>query len=465
MKVMKMVKMISLMMAVLLFCAACTMPGSPEHLAQETSQINGVDLSEFAIVYSEEDHDYSKRAAEYIQSEILARTGLELALIEEDERTAEYEIVVGETSRDISARLEADTRYTQFAILAEDRQVALEGDYFIIAAAAYFFIETYVPRDDFSAEIPKEVCIHEPIVEEADNFILLIGDGMGLYQTLLFDVLENTDVYSDGEDLFYGYYLPYMGLARTTSLSGTTDSAAAGTALACGIKTINSYLGQTKLHTPVKSITELAGWLGKSTAIMSTDVCTGATPAAFTSHAAARTKNDTILRCQAKLQSEYGTIIDCDLNQYVGADIAVIEEKIENALAAVSENENGFFFMYEEGYIDKYCHNNDITNTYTMVRRFNQAIARFMEYAFYHPNTFVLITADHETGKLLPNGSGGYSYNHGDHSSHYVPVFAYGDGAELFDDIVVENIQIPQTIATFMGVVNFGDQSTYKPLS
>ena len=256
MKVKKMVKMISLMMAVLLFCTACTTAGLQEQLAQETSQINGVDLSEFAIVYSDEDHDYSKRAAEYIQSEILARTGLELALIEEDERTADYEIVVGETSRDISARLDADTRYTQFAILAEDRQVALEGDYFIIAAAAYFFIETYVPRDDFSANIPKEVCIHEPIVEEADNYILLIGDGMGLYQTLLFDILENTDVYSDGEDRFYGYYLPYMGLARTNSLSGTTDSAAGGTALACGIKTINSYLGQTKLHTPVKSITE-----------------------------------------------------------------------------------------------------------------------------------------------------------------------------------------------------------------
>ena len=88
-----------------------------------------------------------------------------------------------------------------------------------------------------------------------------------------------------------------------------------------------------------------------------------------------------------------------------------------------------------------------------------------MEYAFYHPNTFVLITADHETGALLPDGNGGYAYNSGNHSSANVPVFAYGEGGELFHGKTIENIQIPQTIASFMGVHDFGDQSTYTRLT
>lgn len=432
----------------------------------EASMINGTDLSKFAIVYSDNDLDYSRRAALYIKTEILARTGLNLALVEENYSSdAECEIVVGETSRDISARLDADTERTQFAILAEDKQIAIEGERFVIAAAAYFFIETYVPEDNFSAEIPKKISIHEPIVEKAKNYIILIGDGMGLYQTLLFDILENNEAYSDGEDVFYGYYLPSIGFARTRSLSGTTDSAAAGTALSCGVKTVNGYVGQDKDHKEVMSITELAASLGKSTAVMSTEPSTGATPASFSSHANDRSNSSNILNDQSNLTKLYGTIINCDYNHYTESGVKQIETKVNETLDRLDNNKNGFFLMYEEAHIDKHCHNNDIENTYRAVIRFNQVIATVMEYAFYHPDTFVLITADHETGKLLPSGAGGYAYNTTNHSSHYVPVFAYGDGSDLFNDTVIENIQIPQTVAAFMGKDDFGDQSEYKSLT
>lgn len=51
------------------------------------------------------------------------------------------------------------------------------------------------------------------------------------------------DGFSDGEDKFYGYLLPYEGRVRTISLTGTTDSAAPATALATGYKTLNKHLG------------------------------------------------------------------------------------------------------------------------------------------------------------------------------------------------------------------------------
>lgn len=480
--------LISLCLALLL-CVSCTpAPAAPtdtvgttdtateapsaeatetEAPAPASSTLNGTELSDFVIVYSEEDHDYSKRAAEYIQSEIKSRTGLELALMEDSEGApAAHEIVVGETEREISAHLDASTHGMQFATLAENGCVALEGDYFIIAAAAYFFMEAYVPEDNFAAAIPEEVSVHEPIVKEAKNFILLIGDGMGLYQTLLFDQMENDLPFGDGENAFYGYRFPAFGFARTNSLSGTTDSAAAGTALATGYKTINGFVGQDSEHNAITSLTELAISLGMSTAVMSTEDSTGATPASFSAHTDSRDNSDDILSDQRILKKDHGTLVSCSFDFYTERLIRDrLEARIADNLQKLGANDKGFFIMYEEAYIDKHCHSNDMDKAFQTVVRFNQAIGIFMEYAFYNPDTFVLITADHETGALLPNSAGGYSYNSGDHSSQHVPVFAYGAGSERFDSRLIENVQIPMTIASFMGVEDFGDQSVHKPLT
>ena len=88
-----------------------------------------------------------------------------------------------------------------------------------------------------------------------------------------------------------------------------------------------------------------------------------------------------------------------------------------------------------------------------------------MEFAFYNPDTFVLITADHETGDLYPEEDGTLAYHHDDHTSADVLIFAYGQGAELFDRVNIENTQIAHTIASMMGEDNFGDQIQYQSLT
>ncbi len=429
------------------------------------SFINGTNLENFSIVYSESDHDYSKRAAEYIHGEILSRTGLDLPLVLDSEAAGANEIVVGNTSRAISGSLDADTEGLEFAILAEGGSVALEGDYFVIAAAAYYFIETYVPCDDFHATVSTDMTVREPIVEEAKNYIMLIGDGMGVYQTRLFDYLENTAEYSDGEDIFYGYMLPYKGFSRTASLSGITDSAAGGTALSSGIKTLNAYVGLDKDGNEVQSLTELYASLGMATAVMSTERKTGATPSSFSAHTYDRDETSEIVADQIALTQQYGTLIECGYDYYTAKYMkSSIEKRITETLDKLSADEDGFFLMYEEAHIDKHSHNNDIDKTYLALIRFNQAIARFMEYAFYNPDTFILITADHETGGLRPDESGALAYNSDYHTLDDVPIFAYGDLAELFDGKTVENIQIAHTFASFIGVYDFGDQSEYQYL-
>lgn len=428
------------------------------------SFINDVNLENFSIVYSENDLDYSKRAAEYIKSEILARTGLDLPLKKDSEAAENYEIVVGNTNREISERLDAECEDLQFSILAEDNAVALEADYFVIAAAAYYFIDTYVPSDDFSASIPKETRVLDPIVKEAENFILLIGDGMGVNQTLLFDYLDDVSGYSDGENQFYGYMLPYMGYSRTNSLSGTTDSAAGGTALSTGYKTTNGSVGRDKDGEDLLLFTEFCASLGMSTAVMSTENRTGATPSSFSAHADSRNDSSDILDSQYLLEANCGTVIDCGYDYYTKNYMKVIDRHINETLGKISTDEDGFFLMYEEAHIDKHCHSNEAADTFLALIRFNQAIARFMEFAFYNPDTFILITADHETGGLTFGDDGSVSYTSDDHTSANVPIFAYGIGAELFDGKTVENIQIPMTIASLLGVTDFGDQSEFSYL-
>ncbi len=416
--------------------------------------LNGTPIEEYTIVYDASQPDYNFRAAEYIQAQILERTGKELPICTASSGTYDHEILVGKTDRALSGNLVSNSRKMEFYFKADNSNIAMNGDYFIIAAAAYYFVETYIPGKSFQSTIPTdEIVVAQPITEKANNFIFLIGDGMGFNQTLMFDHLEPSDdvEFHDGEDIFYGYYFPYQGQSHTDSLSGTTDSAAGGTALSTGYKTINGYVGRDRDLNDIQSLTELTASLGKATAVMSTDLQTGATPASFSAHANDRDDSNDILDSQAELMENVGTVIRCNLNSTRG-----YQDEISDVLYEMDMSEKGFFLMYEEGHIDKHCHSNNAAKTFDCMVRFNQAIGLFMEYAFYNPDTFVIITADHETGGLQIDPDGGLRYTSTNHTSANVPVFAYGQGAENFDDFDDENIEIPKAIAALLGVSDFG---------
>lgn len=432
-------------------------------------KLNGVSIGKYTIVYDKEGYDYNLRAAEYIQSAIKDAYGVELEIIGDEVAEGEHEIVVGETSRKISNEFYAECEGFEFAVYANDSHIALEGNYFIIAAAAYYFTDTYIVGEDREITVPKELQIEVPIMKEASNFIMLIGDGMGLAQTRLYDVYdaptEGGNAFSDGEDFFYGYLFPALGYSRTDSLDGTTDSAAGGTALSSGYKTHNTYIGRDGDGNDVRLITELAASLGKATAVMSTEKQTGATPASFSAHAEDRNDTSDISKSQIDIINNCGTIIECGYDYYTQRYMTgSIEKRVTDTLSKLSADEDGFFLMYEEAHIDKHCHNNDSHNTFLAIMRFNQVIARFMEFAFYNPDTFVLITADHETGGLSLDG-GTPTYSSEDHTSANVPVFAYGMGCDLFAGTTVENVQIPKTIAAMMGVNDFGRAGEFPALT
>ena len=416
--------------------------------------INGIPVEAFTIVYSDDQPDYTLRAAEYIQTAFLERTGIEVPLCEDNSGTYAHEIIVGNTNRPLSGNVIPRANAMELYLTASEDHIAINGDVFIIAAAAYYFVENFIPGELFEVTVPAgEVITAAPITETPDHFIFLIGDGMGFQHTQMFSYMDLADQssHNDGEELFYGYYLPYQGQVHTDSLSGTTDSAAAATALACGYKTLNSHVGRDQDLKDVQSLTELAISLGMGTAIMSTDMQNGATPSGFSAHADDRDDSNRILKCQSKLLLDHGTLFECGMASTNSCELAVDE-----VLTKLADSEK-FFIMYEEGYIDKRCHKQDSLGAFECMVRFNQAIGLFMEYAFYHPDTLVIITADHETGGLYFDENGNAVCATGEHTGANVPIFAYGQGAEVFADFDDENNLIPQYIAAMWGMEPFGD--------
>lgn len=133
------------------------------------------------------------------------------------------------------------------------------------------------------------------------------------------------------------------------------------------------------------------------------------------------------------------------------ASIKAIEQLSKNA-------PNGFFLMIESAIIDGYGHNNDSEGMIEEMQEFNRTLKALVEYVNEHPNTLLVVTADHETGgtgvgyKSHPvNEPQGLKLNFSTkgHTGTVVPIFAYGAGAQEFAGIF-QNRELPGIIEGLM---------------
>src|SRR4051812_18959347 len=128
----------------------------------------------------------------------------------------------------------------------------------------------------------------------AKNVILFIGDGMGPVQRRVARLSNGTRDHG-----LVMERLPVTGLVHTgcaDPLADVTDSAAAATALATGVKTVNGAIGMDPAGTAVPTILELAKAAGKATGLVTTCQVTDATPAAFGAHVPDRRDQSEIAR-------------------------------------------------------------------------------------------------------------------------------------------------------------------------
>jgi len=320
------------------------------------------------------------------------------------------------------------------------------------------------------------------------NVIYLIGDGMG------FNHLEKTKNERNVELTMDTFEFQGESMTRSYS-SSVTDSAAGGTALSSGVRTYNGAIG-VYLFDPLdvfshpKNLTELCLESGMMTGVITTDETSGATPASFSAHSSNRDNTEDITEDQltseidliwgaqngvaTKSEAEskgftYVTTYDEMMALEEGGrsfaqftnNLWTLEQSDENtpnleqmamkAIDLLDDTDEGFFLMIEGAHIDKHSHSNEDENMTEALVEFDKTIELVLEYAKADGETLVVITADHETGAIVANDDGTYSFTSGSHSDANVPVLVYGSDKLIENGEILNNYEIPIRIAYILG--------------
>ena len=436
----------------LLLLAGC---GEKEEVPAEKYILCSAGISKYSIVIPEEASECEKYAAGMLSEEIRNLTGRKLKTYADSDDETDCEILVGMTSR----KAERDAQIPEngkYLVYSAGKKVILLGESYAVAGGIPAVIEALKNGGDISGDKTP----HEFKPAETENVILLIGDGMGKNHVLLAETESPKTLTSDGVTVpdeksgstFAANEFPNKGEVTTVNSKGeTTDSAASATALSTGHKTFNGVLGmipadldsdgvEDELRS-VQNVREAACLKGMKTAVLSTDRQTGATPNAFLVHHSDRYASAVILEQQsaveeAEFSPEY---------LWCGYDSESFAEEFRNTLERV-ENEKGFFVMAEEAMIDKYASRLDFDNVIRTVKRMDDAVRIAAAYAYCHPETAVIVTADHETGGLTVGEDGEFMWtSDGSHTDTPVGVYAMGEGTEVFSG-TVDNTDIAKYI-------------------
>jgi alkaline phosphatase len=309
--------------------------------------------------------------------------------------------------------------------------------------------------------------------------ILMIGDGMGRGQIEAAGPLFMTT-------------LPRRGEIITSSLSGTTDSAAAATAMATGVKTFNTYVGVDRDGVPVETLVESAHRLGLSAGVVTTSSLAHATPAAFSAHRGNREDYAGIAEDQALsvrpdvmlgggavyLNSLYAEMeaggyqvvasaaelaaveatqasrvagvfayehLDYVLDRSADTTQPTLTEMSMKAIELLDSNDDGFFLMIEGARIDMASHANDYDRTVSETRAFDEAVAAVAAWAAQQGDVTLLVTADHECGGLRPSPEVTWRWDL--HTNARVDIFGMGPGSEQFDGATLDHTWVHAIIA------------------
>ena len=295
--------------------------------------------------------------------------------------------------------------------------------------------------------------------ERAKYVFYFIGDGMGINQVLATEMFQAELNGEIGVSPLCFTTFPVRNYVSTYSkTNAVTCSAAAGTALATGVKTQNGRVGMDVQKRNLESIAMKAKRGGKKVGITTSVGINHATPAVFYAHQPDRemyyeigvdafkagfdfyggagfkqivcSKEPLAPNLYTLLRDSAYVMINHEQNfsemLFNGKKVVYMQSEncgnasslptvldrepgdltlsmiTENAIQFLSREPNdGFFLMVEGGIIDWLCHANDGAAVVYEIMDFATAIQK--AYAFYkqHPDeTLIVVTADHETGGL-----------------------------------------------------------------
>lgn len=315
------------------------------------------------------------------------------------------------------------------------------------------------------------------------NVILLIGDGMGSEQ------VKAAGMYAHGTPGKLSFeQFPHQGEVTTYSAnSSITDSAAGGTAITTGVKVNNGVISMAIPGNgqPLETILEKYQAAGKSTGLVTTTEMTHATPAVFAAHqrgrlqhgqiaqqylnvtrpevlfggggagmspAAAESAGYQVVTNRQQMQAldtEAVTRVSGQFGQghlpyeYDGVgDLPHLREMTQTALNILDNDPDGLFLMVEGGRIDHAGHENHLERNVRETLQFAETVTEVLKWAENHPDTLVIVTADHETGglKVLQNNGQGklpqVSWSSQNHTGVNVPIYGWGVNSDRVTGIL-----------------------------
>ena len=288
-----------------------------------------------------------------------------------------------------------------------------------------------------------------------------IGDGMS------FNHILGTEQYnavkegkSEVERLNFSKFDTRNFVTNYSTSNAVTDSAAAGTALATGVKTANSFIGVDAEGRELRTIADVASDRGYMVGLVTNVGINHATPSCFYGHTSDRfgfpklvddyiasdvafVAGSTIMDMKSGPQDpKYSPVTTAELAERVrnagiyltsnaeeagkvkGERVAlvandkenkhvpyVIDRKggeltlVESSQAAINYLANnapdGFFLMIEGGKLDYAAHEHDAVATFLEVNEFAECVDLALAFAKQHPDeTLIVVTADHETGGM-----------------------------------------------------------------
>lgn len=301
-----------------------------------------------------------------------------------------------------------------------------------------------------------------------DNIIYMIPDGGGYPSYDIAKAVKeaggltylNYDSFKGTKPTSNQMYLDDYLVASMTTKSAdnaTTDSAAAGTALATGKKTNNSCTGVNASEAPIANITELCQLEGMATGLIATSYEYDATPAAFSAHAKARTDYDQIIK--QMMYQDLNIVLGGGINytgytssknsntirslgytlvgtknelasatENINGDVSenmrvwgtfqanehhmpydieygtgstntpTLAEMTQYSIEALSKDEDGFFLMVEGSKIDYGNHHRKMTESVGDWIAFDEAFKVALDFAKNDGHTAVVVVPDHNTG-------------------------------------------------------------------
>jgi alkaline phosphatase len=294
------------------------------------------------------------------------------------------------------------------------------------------------------------------------NIIMVVADGMGPAYTTAYR-LYNDDPATPAIELTA--LDPFLiGTAQTypAAESGyVTDSAASATALSSGVKTYNGAIGVDVDKNPIESVLQRAKKLGMRTGVAVTSQIVHATPASYVAHNESRRNYNEIADSFVDDRIDGKNIADVMLGggwrYFIREDRNIVNEfkqlgyqyadsytdllalpkgkptlglfgdvglpaalddvnphrlsvLAESAIAQL-ENVNGYFLLVEASQVDWAGHGNDIASAMAEMEDLEHTIKMLKNYVDAHPDTLVVLTADHSTGGLTIGANGDYRWS------------------------------------------------------